>query len=77
MAATVAGLEPEMAPKMVEVPTVDALADLQLFLQDVESPGAAHQAAYTARVLDELEDGLQVRLDGERIALARKESAAP
>ncbi|MEC8422194.1 MAG: hypothetical protein VX000_00380 [Myxococcota bacterium] len=62
---------------LVEVPTVDALADLQLFLQDVDSPGAAHQAAYTARVLDELEDGLQVRLDGERIALARKESAAP
>lgn len=62
---------------LVEVPTVDALADLQLFLQDVESPGAAHQAAYTARVLDELEDGLQVRVDGEPIAMARGESTAP
>ena len=62
---------------LVEVPTVDALADLERFLEDVERPGPEHQAAYTARVLDELVGGLEIRVDGEPLALERGETPSP
>jgi hypothetical protein len=62
---------------LVEVPTVDALADLERFLEDVERPGPEHQAAYTARVLEELVGGLEIRVDGEPVSLERVETPAP
>ena len=60
----------------VEVPTLAALADLERFLEGVDAPGPEHQAAYTERVLDELESGLIVAVDGERAALERLQPAA-
>jgi hypothetical protein len=62
---------------LVEVPTVAALADLERFLEGVDAPGPEHQAAYTRRVLDELETGLRVEVDGQAVALDRVEPDEP
>ena len=60
----------------VEVPTLAALADLERFLEGVDAPGPEHQAAYTERVLDELEGGLIVEIDDERVELERLQPSA-
>ena len=41
------------------------------------SSGSEDGAAYTARVLDELVGGLEIRVDGEPVALERGETPSP
>ncbi len=53
---------------VVEVPTEQALRDFARFVEGVERPGPAEQAAYTERTLRELADGLTLRVDGEPVA---------
>ena len=56
---------------LVEEPVPWVLRDLRAFLADVADPGPADQARYDARRLEEFQSGLQLFVDGERVAWER------
>jgi len=56
------------ADLLVEEPIPWVLRDLRSFLSGVEKPTAADQARYTMRRLSEFQSGLQLYVDGARVA---------
>jgi len=56
---------------LAEVSTIDHLRDMRAFLKGVDRPTAADEARYVERVLDELQTGIVVVADGERVAMER------
>lgn len=60
----------------VEISTLDHLQDLRTYLRAIPEPTAADEARYLDRVLGELETGIQLTVDGQRLPL-RSLPAAP
>jgi ABC-type nickel/cobalt efflux system permease component RcnA len=62
---------------MAEIPTQVLLRDLRRSLAGKPSPGQAEQDAHTARWLEELQDGLKLHIDGQRVRWRRLEAENP
>ncbi|MCB9777423.1 MAG: sulfite exporter TauE/SafE family protein [Alphaproteobacteria bacterium] len=54
---------------LAEISTLDHLRDLRSFLRGVPDPGPADEARYIDAVLEELQGGIVVLADGQRVSL--------
>ena len=62
---------------LVEVPTPKLLQELRSYMVDIDQPNQADQDRHTSATLQELEDGLRLYVDGERLPWTRMDEPEP
>ena len=62
---------------LLEIPTPVLLAELRVFMADIESPTQVDQDRHTAATLSELQDGLRLVVDGNTVPWLAEESETP